>query len=201
MGILGDLIQWPHSIINWSDSLYFYFLLSRCEGRSITYWDTRSCQWGDHDCNDDRDHSRDYMDNHDYSDSDHEWTKDFPLCKIFFIFFRDQQFPFWAFEFSFCSKLPSLFLCSSTNTHDNQQNRGRGKILGKVDYEWLRSKNRNFQNDDKKKCKRYWKKTLFLGKTSMKKKCLLSGIARMRGGGSTHARIFWPFFKKCIFGQ
>ena len=20
-------------------------------------------------------------------------------------------------------------------------------------------------------------------------------------GGSTHARIFWPFFKKCIFGQ
>ena len=139
------------------------------------------------------------MDNHDYSDSDHEWTKDFPLCKIFFIFFRDQQFPFWAFEFSFCSKLPSLFLCSSTNTHDNQQNRGRGKILGKVDYEWLRSKNRNFQNDDKKKCKRYWKKTLFLGKTSMKKKCLLSGIARMRGGGSTHARIFWPFQRSAFW--
>ena len=34
-----------------------------------------------------------------------------------------------------------------------------------------------------------------------RKKRFLSGIARMRGGGSTHARIFWPFFKKCIFGQ
>ena len=40
-----------------------------------------------------------------------------------------------------------------------------------------------------------------LGKTSMKKKRFLSGIARMRGGGSSHARIFWPFLKKCIFGQ
>ena len=42
-----------------------------------------------------------------------------------------------------------------------------------------------------------------LGKTSTEKKRFLSGIARMRegGGGSTHARFFWPFFKKCIFGQ
>ena len=41
-----------------------------------------------------------------------------------------------------------------------------------------------------------------LGKTSIEKKRFLSGIARMMGGrGSTHARIFWPFFKKCIFGQ
>ena len=133
------------------------------------------------------------MDNHDYSDSDHEWTKDFPLCKIFFIFFRDQQFPFWAFEFSFCSKLPSLFLCSSTNTHDNQQNRGRGKILGKVDYEWLRSKNRNFQNDDKKICKRYWKKTLFLGKTSMKKKVFFRALPEWGGEGLPMPEFFGPF--------
>ena len=34
-----------------------------------------------------------------------------------------------------------------------------------------------------------------------RKKRFLSGIARTRGGGSTRARIFWPFFKKCIFGQ
>ena len=42
-----------------------------------------------------------------------------------------------------------------------------------------------------------------LEKTSMKKKRFLSGIARMRrgGGGSTNAWFFWPFFKKCIFGQ
>ena len=33
------------------------------------------------------------------------------------------------------------------------------------------------------------------------KKRFLSGIALMREGGSNHARIFWPFFKKCIFGQ
>ena len=35
------------------------------------------------------------------------------------------------------------------------------------------------------------------------KKRFLSGINRMRGvgGRSTHAQIFWPFFKKCIFGQ
>ena len=40
-----------------------------------------------------------------------------------------------------------------------------------------------------------------LGKGSTQKKRFLSGIARMMGGGSTHARIFWPSFKKCIFGQ
>ena len=36
-----------------------------------------------------------------------------------------------------------------------------------------------------------------------KKKRFLSGIVRIRGWGrgSTHARICWPFFKKCIFGQ
>ena len=32
------------------------------------------------------------------------------------------------------------------------------------------------------------------------KKRFLSGIARI-SGGSTHARIFWPSIKKCIFGQ
>ena len=31
------------------------------------------------------------------------------------------------------------------------------------------------------------------------KKRFLLGIARLRGG-STHAQIFWPSFKKCIFG-
>ena len=36
--------------------------------------------------------------------------------------------------------------------------------------------------------------TLFLGKTSIEKKRFLSGIARIMGGGSTHARIFWPSF-------
>ena len=38
-----------------------------------------------------------------------------------------------------------------------------------------------------------------LGKASMKKKRFLSGIARMRGGGSTRARIFWPFFQEVHF--
>ena len=33
-----------------------------------------------------------------------------------------------------------------------------------------------------------------LGKGSIEKKRFLSGIARMMGGGSTHARIFWPSF-------
>ena len=33
-----------------------------------------------------------------------------------------------------------------------------------------------------------------LGKTSIEKKRFLSGIARIMGGGSTHARIFWPLF-------
>ena len=42
---------------------------------------------------------------------------------------------------------------------------------------------------------------LALGKGSTQKKRFLSGIARMMGGGSTHARIFWPSFNKCIFGQ
>ena len=32
----------------------------------------------------------------------------------------------------------------------------------------------------------------------MEKKRFLSGIARMMGGGSTHARIFWPFFPPCF---
>ena len=33
-----------------------------------------------------------------------------------------------------------------------------------------------------------------LGKGSIEKKRFLSGIARIMGGGSTHARIFWPSF-------
>ena len=38
---------------------------------------------------------------------------------------------------------------------------------------------------------------LSLGKRSIEKKRFLSGIARMREGGSTHTRIFWPpFFAK-----
>ena len=32
------------------------------------------------------------------------------------------------------------------------------------------------------------------GKTSEEKKRFLSGIAQIRGGGSTHAQIFWPLF-------
>ena len=39
------------------------------------------------------------------------------------------------------------------------------------------------------------------GKGSIEKKSFLSGIAQIMGGGSTHARIFWPSFKKCFFGQ
>ena len=36
----------------------------------------------------------------------------------------------------------------------------------------------------------------------IEKKMFYSVIARIRGvGGSTHARIFLPFFKKCIFGK
>ena len=34
----------------------------------------------------------------------------------------------------------------------------------------------------------------------MEKKRFLSGIARMRGGGPNHARIFWPF-QEVHFGQ
>ena len=35
------------------------------------------------------------------------------------------------------------------------------------------------------------------GRPQLKKKRFLSGIAQIRGGGSTHARIFWPpFFSK-----
>ena len=37
-----------------------------------------------------------------------------------------------------------------------------------------------------------------LGKTSTAKKRFLSGIARMMWGGSTHARIFWPFFRSAF---
>ena len=37
-------------------------------------------------------------------------------------------------------------------------------------------------------------KLLSLGKGSIEKKRFLSGIARIMGGGSTHARIFWPSF-------
>ena len=33
------------------------------------------------------------------------------------------------------------------------------------------------------------------------KKTFSFGHCPNEGGGSTHARIFWPFFKKCIFGQ
>ena len=36
-----------------------------------------------------------------------------------------------------------------------------------------------------------------LGKTSHKKECLLSGVARIRGGEAP-ARIFWPYFHKVI---
>ena len=36
-------------------------------------------------------------------------------------------------------------------------------------------------------------KEILLRETSMKKKRFLSGIGRMREGGSTHARIFGPF--------
>ena len=37
-----------------------------------------------------------------------------------------------------------------------------------------------------------------LRKTSTGKKRFLSGIARIRGGGSTHARIFGPFFYQVL---
>ena len=33
------------------------------------------------------------------------------------------------------------------------------------------------------------------------KKTFSFGHCPNDGGGSTHARIFWPFYKKCIFGQ
>ena len=33
------------------------------------------------------------------------------------------------------------------------------------------------------------------------KKTFSFGHCPNEGGGCTHARIFWPFFKKCIFGQ
>ena len=39
-----------------------------------------------------------------------------------------------------------------------------------------------------------------LGKGSIeKKKRFLSGIARIRGGGSTHARIFGPLFRSAFW--
>ena len=41
----------------------------------------------------------------------------------------------------------------------------------------------------------------FLREDVIEKKTFSSGIARMRGRGSTHAQIFGPFFKKCIFVQ
>ena len=34
-----------------------------------------------------------------------------------------------------------------------------------------------------------------------RKKTFSFGHCPNEGGGSIHARIFWPFFKKCIFGQ
>ena len=37
-----------------------------------------------------------------------------------------------------------------------------------------------------------------LGKTSMKKKRFLSGIAQMMWGGSTHVRIFGPLFRSAF---
>ena len=40
-----------------------------------------------------------------------------------------------------------------------------------------------------------------LGKTLIEKKTFSFGHCPNNGGGSTHAQIFWPSFKKCIFGQ
>ena len=40
-----------------------------------------------------------------------------------------------------------------------------------------------------------------LGKISIEKNVFFRALPKWGGGRSTHARFFWPFFKKCIFGQ